>query len=177
MKSLPLKKYKADENTGMVVGCRDMKNRKQTGFTLIELMIVIAILGILASIAIPAYKDYSIRARISEAVRVVNPYTTAYGSYFWATSSFPTNRTSTGESNTITEFVEGVTITAAGLISVDVNEVNTGVADEIPGEDMFIILTPQLVPGAIQWVCSTNNVIDGTGDDLLFDRFVSPNCR
>jgi type IV pilus assembly protein PilA len=154
-----------------------MIKNNQTGFTLIELMIVIAILGILASIAIPAYRDYAIRAKISEAMRVTSPHITAYGAYFWETSSLPTNRSATGASNTITEYVEGVTVTDAGLISVDVNEVSTGVADIFPGEDMYIIMTPEQVPGALQWNCSTNNQEDGSGDDLLFTRLVPSDCR
>ena len=154
-----------------------MIKKNQTGFTLIELMIVIAILGILAAIAIPAYRDYSVRARLSEAIRVFSPYITAYGAHYWETSSLPTNLSVTGATNTITEYVEGVTITAAGLISVDVNEVTTGVAEVFPGEDMFIIMTPEAVPGALQWHCSTNNQVDGSGDDLIFGRLVPPGCR
>jgi type IV pilus assembly protein PilA len=51
----------------------------QQGFTLIELMIVVAIIGILAAVAIPAYQDYTIRAKVQEGVNVSNPHRTAIG--------------------------------------------------------------------------------------------------
>lgn len=154
-----------------------IKDKSQSGFTLIELMIVIAILGILASIAIPAYRDYSIRAKISEAIRVASPYATSYGTFYYETATLPTNRSATGQGDTITEYVEGVTITVAGIISIDVNEANTGVEQEFPGENMYILLTPSIRPGAIEWQCSTNNAEDGSGDSLMFDRLVPPDCR
>ena len=56
-----------------------MKKSKQQGFTLIELMIVVAIIGILAAVAIPAYQDYTIRARVQDTVSISNPVRTALG--------------------------------------------------------------------------------------------------
>ena len=53
--------------------------KKQQGFTLIELMIVVAIIGILAAIAIPAYQDYTVRARVQEGTNLSNPARTALG--------------------------------------------------------------------------------------------------
>jgi type IV pilus assembly protein PilA len=56
-----------------------MMNSAQKGFTLIELMIVVAIIGILAAVAIPAYQDYTIRARVQDTVSMSNPARTAVG--------------------------------------------------------------------------------------------------
>jgi type IV pilus assembly protein PilA len=150
--------------------------KRQSGFTLIELMIVIAILGIIAAIAIPAYQHYTIRAKISEAVRVINPLTAAIGVYYWSNSAFPTNLTDTGQSNIQTEYVEGVTILPSGLISIDVNEATTGVAAETVDE-MYIIVRPQLSVGALEFECSVNNAQDGTGDSINLVMYAPSSCR
>ena len=72
--------------------------RNQAGFTLIELMIVIAILGILAAIAIPAYQDYSVRAKVSEAINVASPAKLAVAEFLSSEGTWPANRTEAGVS-------------------------------------------------------------------------------
>ena len=84
--------------------------RTQAGFTLIELMIVIAILGILAAIAIPAYQDYSIRAKISEAINTASPAKLAVSEYYQSEGALPTNRTEAGTSDVVTNFVNELTV-------------------------------------------------------------------
>ena len=153
-----------------------MKKNVQKGFTLIELMIVIAILGILASIAITAYQDYSIRARIGEALVATAPFKVALGTYFETTSRLPTSRTQSGQGNIITKYIEGVTITAAGIISIDIDEDETGVRSQTV-DNMFLILEPVLQPGAIDWQCYASNVEDGSGDDINLSRFIPSGCR
>jgi len=64
-------------------------NTLQKGFTLIELMIVIAILGILMAIAIPAYQDYTIRAKVSECVNNLAPLKTGVSEYVLSNGTFP----------------------------------------------------------------------------------------
>ncbi|VDY05994.1 protein of unknown function [Thiomonas sp. Bio17B3] len=68
-----------------------MKKQLQQGFTLIELMIVVAIIGILAAIAIPAYQDYTIRAQVSEGLSLADGAKTALAEYYTNTGAFPPN--------------------------------------------------------------------------------------
>lgn len=68
-----------------------VSQEKQSGFTLIELMIVVAIIGILAAIAIPAYQDYTIRARVSESASITSSLRTATGVLYSEDGSLPVN--------------------------------------------------------------------------------------
>lgn len=73
-----------------------MKKQLQQGFTLIELMIVVAIIGILAAIAIPAYQDYTIRAQVSEGLSLADGAKTAVAEYYTNHGSFPSQNASAG---------------------------------------------------------------------------------
>lgn len=153
-----------------------MKKNYQKGFTLIELMIVIAILGILAAIAIPAYQDYSIRAKISEALVAAAPFKVAIGTYYETKSIFPVNRTQSGQGDIVTDYISGVTITTAGAVSIDINENETGVSSQT-SDEMFLILEPVLRTGAIDWNCYASNTEDGSGNYINLIRFVPSGCR
>ena len=152
-----------------------MKNYGQKGFTLIELMIVIAILGILAAIAIPAYQGFSIRAKISEALVVSAPFKVAFGTYYETTSNRPANRTLAGQGDIISKYITGVTI-IDGTISIDIDEVTTCIIAET-SDDMYLILEPILGTGAIDWNCYASNAEDGSGNDINLYRYVPSGCR
>jgi type IV pilus assembly protein PilA len=91
----------------------------QKGFTLIELMIVVAIIGILAAIAIPAYQDYTIRSKVTELINAAGVCKTSVAEYYQAVGSFPTNQTKAGCSNVGTANSVTPVVTSTGLITVD----------------------------------------------------------
>src|SRR5690625_5823375 len=96
--------------------------RKQSGFTLIELMIVVAILAILMAIAIPAYQDYTIRAQVSEGMNLTGGARTAVAEYFTDKGTFPGSNTSAGiaQPGSITgEYVDTVTVGSGGVITAE----------------------------------------------------------
>jgi len=125
--------------------------KAQQGFTLIELMIVVAIIGILAAIAIPAYQDYTIRAKVSEALVASAPAKTGVSEYFLSEGALPTNNSQAGISNVVTSFVSSVTVTN-GVIGVVVDPAGVG----IPGGATLTITMPPDTSsaGAIQWDCT-----------------------
>ena len=95
--------------------------RIQQGFTLIELMIVVAIIGILAAVALPAYQDYTIRARVSEAVLASSQCRTAVAEVYQTAAAGTTigaNNWGCGEGSTTTQFVATVATSAAGAITI-----------------------------------------------------------
>jgi type IV pilus assembly protein PilA len=102
----------------------DMKTI-QKGFTLIELMIVIAIIGILAAIAIPAYQNYIIRSQVTEGLSLADSWKTAVGEFFANYGSFPTGSTTTGSSTTIAmqaassgKYVSSIAVAASGQVVI-----------------------------------------------------------
>jgi type IV pilus assembly protein PilA len=129
--------------------CPDSTHQnKQHGFTLIELMIVVAIVGILAAIAIPAYKDHIIRARLSEALAIVGACKTSVFEYYSQYAIWPVDVTKAGCSNTPTAMtVTGISI-VDGIITARIGS-RSGIAG---GCD--IVLTPNSDGSA--WTGSTD---------------------
>jgi len=133
----------------------------QKGFTLIELMIVVAIIGILAAIAIPAYQDYTIRSQVSEGLTLAAAAKAAVAESFSNSGVPPADRTAAGMSATDTDtsgkYVTGVDV-ANGVITITYgNEVN-GV---INGETMT--LTPyESADLSVAWRCGFADAPTGT---------------
>ena len=126
-----------------------MKSAK--GFTLIELMIVIAILGILLAIAIPAYQDYLSRAKASEAILGAAPAKTGVSEYTISNSTFPSSLASTGVTFSTTSDVANLTVNGSGIITVTAQ--NTGCAG---GEPVFVMTPVTVSNGTVKWQCTAN---------------------
>jgi type IV pilus assembly protein PilA len=139
-----------------------MKKRIQKGFTLIELMIVVAIIGILAAVALPAYQDYTTRAKVSEVVVMASPAKLAVSES--ASSLGGLGNVTSANSGYVfpgaTKYVSGITITdATGVVTV---------ASAVPGAAGNIVFTPADVgAGQLRWTCTTT----------INSKFVPAECR
>ncbi|HFB5585621.1 TPA: pilin, partial [Neisseria gonorrhoeae] len=126
-------------------------NTLQKGFTLIELMIVIAIVGILAAVALPAYQDYTARAQVSEAILLAEGQKSAVTEYYLNHGKWPEDNTSAGvasASKIIGKYVKSVTVTN-GVVTAQMKP--SGVNNEI--KDKRLSLWGRREDGSVKWFC------------------------
>ena len=123
----------------------------QQGFTLIELMIVIAIVGILAAVALPAYQDYTVRAKVSEAVAKAAEIKTAVAEYYSANSVLPGSITAAGTTIVATKTIKSATLSSTGLLTMVVQNVGGDTATN----NAFVLSLTSTSGGVLQWKCKT----------------------
>jgi len=114
-----------------------MSGKKQSGFTLIELMIVVMIIGMLSALAVPAYQNYSIRAQVSEGLSLADGWKPAIAEYYANSGSWPSQTDLTDSSPSAGKYVSNVTVTS-GVIQITYGgpsanqSINGGVLTLIP---------------------------------------------
>jgi type IV pilus assembly protein PilA len=126
-------------------------NKVQQGFTLIELMIVVAIIGILAAIAIPAYQDYTTRAKVTEGLGMAASAKASVSEYRISQSVWPNNNTSAGISSPNSQYVTGV-VGANNVITVTYK----AAAGVTAGQT--IIFRGSMTGGSVAWTCTGGTV-------------------
>ena len=139
--------------------------KQQSGFTLIELMIVVAIIGILASIALPAYQDYTKRSHVTEGLSLAGAAKMGISEFYSSEGHFPAGNTSVG-----LQTATSIKGNAVKSVAVSQSKITITYNDKVT-DNATLELQASVANGTIEWDCKPgdNNAID--------TKYVPANCR
>jgi type IV pilus assembly protein PilA len=143
------------------------QSRHEAGFTLLELMTVIAVASILMVIALPIYFDYAARTKVSEGVNRLGSITSQIAEAYYTNGSFPADNSEAGlgvPGSYASDYVTGITVTAGGVATAELS------VSEL-GANNLVSFTPSYTGTGIEWECSS------PASNGVEDRFLPANCR
>ncbi len=149
-----------------------MKHKQRNhGFTLIELMIAVAVISILASIAVPTYRDYTVRAKISEALNLAASAKVSITEYYISEGKFPATLDEAGIPSFSTDYVAAIEYAgnaAGGKITMTLA---AGIGGDAGGKKVVVETVPDSGGALLKWSCAAAD------NDGVAGRYLPANCR
>ena len=142
-------------------------NKLQKGFTLIELMIVVAIIGILAAIAIPAYQDYITRSKVTELVTAGSACKASVSEYFQTQNSLPPTIGPSGCATVSSKYITSLGVTN-GVVTVTGKTGGTALPTAAAGTYVLTPTANTSATASIEWSCTSSTIIK---------KYLPANCR
>ena len=152
--------------------------KKQQGFTLIELMIVIAIVGILAAIALPAYQDYTVRAKVSEAMVNMAEAKTTIAEYYSANNYLPEDAAVAGiNTDPNTDIVASILYESTSGPVIEAVVKTAIIPSGVAGDYHFVLSGDTTGDGRIVWTCKPTSANSAQTGTQMPTKYLPANCR